>query len=62
MGFRQRRKLRLPLRLIASGIVLRGLLIADRFNQPAISRSPEPIGGDDQSPHTLKDSSFDESH
>jgi hypothetical protein len=31
------------------------------INQPAIGRHPEPTGGDDQSPHTSKDSSLDES-
>jgi len=37
-----------------------GLLIAARDSQPAISRHPEPSSGDDQSEHTLKDSSLDE--
>ena len=61
MGFRQRRNLLEALRLIVSGFGFWGLLIAGRFKQPAISRPPKPIGGDDQSPRFNKDSSVEES-
>ena len=61
MSFANGRNFGAPLRLIGSGMVTGGLLIADRESLPAISWPHESIGGDDQSPHTSKDSSVDES-